>query len=86
MLGELAEPGVYPFSSQKIPEPISREKLFQAAASGFEPGSGGPDASAPVIRKEALVQVAKGRLRGPHRYNPQRARISGGEATIAGPA
>ena len=32
VLGELAAPGAQPLSSQKIPEPISREKLLQSAA------------------------------------------------------
>ena len=59
MLGGLEEPGVYPLGS-KIPGTVARDKLFHAASSRFKSERGGADASAPKLRKEALVQVARG--------------------------
>ena len=49
MLGEPAEPGVYPLNSQKTPEPISGEELLLSAASRFEPRRAGTDANAPKL-------------------------------------
>ena len=49
MIGEPAEPGVHPISSQKVPEPISREKLRQSAASRFEPTREATGANSPKL-------------------------------------
>ena len=53
MIGELAEPGVWPLSSQKVPGRISREKLFESPASRLEPGRGATDVNTSKLRRKA---------------------------------
>ena len=80
LLGQFAGPGVCPVSS-KIPEPISRGKLFQSASPTFKPERGGVEAYVSKLRK-----VTKGWRHGPHRYTPQGELISEGKDTVVNPA
>ena len=85
ILGELGEPGVYPPSSQP-PSYISREKLFEGAKERFVSKNRAPDPNAERLWIEAMDQVGKQWLDGPHPFNDEGELMVNGEPVQANPA
>ena len=78
ILGELGEPGVYPPSSH-TPSYISREELSEKAKGRFLSSNRTSDPNARQLWFEAMDQVKKRWLDGPHTYSEQGDLIVNGE-------
>ena len=85
ILGELGEPGVYPPSPQP-PSYISREELFEGATERFISTNRAPDPNAEKLWIEAMEQVDKQWLDGPHPFNERGELLVNGEPVRANPA
>ena len=85
ILGELEEPSVYPPSSHP-PSYVSREELFGNAKKRFLMSNWTSDPNARQLWFEAMEQVKKRWLDGPHRFSEQGELMVDGEPVIANPA
>ena len=79
MLGDLAEPGVYP-SGSGVTKVLSSGGLSKTAKSRVKLHRKEPDAIAKNLRGAALVQVAEGWPKGPLKFAASGDRLLAGKA------
>ena len=84
ILGELGEPGVFSPSSLP-PSYICRGELFEGPKERFVSNNRAPDPNASRLWFEAIGQVKKRWLDGPHRFNNGGGLLVNGKPVIANP-
>ena len=85
ILGEIAEPGVF-HPSKQPPSYVSQEEPFNKAAERFLSGNRTSDPNGNQLWFEAMEQVKKHWLDGPHRYSERGELIANDGPVLANPA